>query len=160
MKDRNTKDELHEKGADQLAQWQAQAQPWSLPEGYLDDLADRALEQAKAPIPLGVKRAPRRRHWWAAAASVTMLLLAGGWWLTLTTDNADESATLAWEDVDTQVLQGFVDDNLEEFDWQLLAEVVEDDNWLPTEAEAAAIENYLETEDTWLEEDFFSDEEL
>lgn len=147
------KEELQAEKASLLQQWQGNSTSWSMPAGYLDDLSERALKEAQQPVTITRSRINDRRRWLAIAASVSLLLLAGSWWLLANYSQTTVSTTMAWEDITTEDLQLFVDNNLEDFDLVLLAETADQEQWPLGDDEAAAIEEYLEESGDWLEDE-------
>ncbi|MCB0638333.1 MAG: hypothetical protein KDC54_17005 [Lewinella sp.] len=149
--------ELRELGADRLADWPREAAAPQPPAGYFDRLADEVLAKAQAPAPTARLRV-RSRRWLAVAAAVAVLVLASVWWLR-PTPAADN---LALDDIPEDAILAYIEDNITEFDTELLEDLVAetDDTWeLPADLELSpeAVEQYLQDEDGIL---FLQDDEL
>ena len=150
------KEELNELNAQRLQDFQGKVPEWEMPAAYLDNLADRALEQATPMV------AKQRRLYimrWAVAA--VLVLAAGLWWMN--TNEQQGQAQLVevdWNAISTEDLQQYVSDNIEEFDLDMLAStgtdaIPESEGQLPGDADdisTEALENYLEADDQWLDD--------
>ncbi|MEL6657906.1 MAG: hypothetical protein AAFY48_09165 [Bacteroidota bacterium] len=162
MEEHDIKKELDAQDAPMLRAQQGRVPKWELPPGYLDQLADRALDQATAKPVTKFRRLQVVARWAVAAAVV---LAAGLWWMSnQEVGTVEQFAELDWNSIPTEDLQQYVSDNIEEFDLDLLAEGARETAGSavvpPTPADEIsieALEEFLGDDEEWLD-DLESDE--
>ena len=162
MEEHDIKKELDAQDAPILRAQQGQVPKWELPPGYLDQLADRALDQATAKPVVKYRRLQVVARWAVAAA---IILAAGFWWMSnQSIEPTEQFAALDWNSIPTEDLQQYVSDNIEEFDIDLLAEGARETAGsavvppAPTdEISIEALEEFLGDDEEWLD-DLESDE--
>lgn len=157
------REELQELEAKQLHAAHGQVPKWELPSDYMAGLTDRVVEST-AHAGARYRRMVIIR--WAAAAAI--VLVASYWWFqTPTVDHKPPLAVMDWNDIPTEDIQQYVSENIDEFDFDLLANSVaegadpdEMEGVSPAETiSTEALEDFLEAEEEWLddlnEEDWF-----
>ncbi len=157
MEENDIKKELDAQEAPLLRAQQGKVPKWELPSGYLDQLADRALDQATAK-PVTTYRRLRVVARWAVAAAV--ILVAGFWWMSNQSfEPTAQLAELDWNSIPTEDLQQYVSDNIEEFDLDLLAEGALEtagSTVVPPapagDVSIEALEEFLQDDDEWLDD--------
>ena len=131
-----------------------------LPDNYFHNLTVEVLQQARdrAPAPNTPAGAPRRKwSWWfrpglaLATVSAAIALVVVFW---------PQGSTMSWEEAlaefETDQLEAYISDNIEEFDEENLARAVltsEESSGLFDDIEGSNLENYLEENSSeWDEE--------
>lgn len=147
----NIRKELEELDAPLLQSLQGAKQP-ALSSDKLEALTQRAMHQAQEePIRPSEAKTVQFRLVWRWAVAATVLLAAG--WLAWPDRITDTTGIAGLDELPTDVIEQYIVENVEDFELAMWEEVLPEETILDPTIEAEwseeALENYLQQEEQW-----------